>query len=336
MVRRFNLADVLLVKRLQEQAACLDLETALLWSPAPLSLAVLEYLSLSQARSTTIVENGSSDRQGPQGFLQAWDRSDGEACDVEFIAPPLDNSSDNFRLWCDLLEHLTVSKGAAGVQRIFARVPEEGRAVEAFRTTGFIAYARRHVFRLAQVPAHLSSAARGSLRPPREGEEAKVEGLRSSVTPRLVQHAEGAAHVEHDPTASLPWWKSHQTGEYVWEQDGAVRAHVRFLIGQAGYWLRILFDAAMGRQVDDLVSEALALLSSRPALPVYCGVREYEGPLRGALESAGFEQMAGEVLMVNHTTVPARVAVNKLSPALEKGVETAAPVSTSESRETAL
>jgi hypothetical protein len=336
VVRSFNLADVLLVKRLQEQAACLDLETTLLWAPAPLSLAVLEYLSLSQARSTTIVENGSSGKQGPQGFLQAWDRVDGGSCDVEFIAPPLDNSSDHFRLWCDLLEHLTVSKGAAGMQRIFARVPEEGRAVEAFRTTGFIAYARRHVFRLAQVPDNLPARARGSLRPPRGGEAVKVDNLRSSLTPRLVQHAEGAAYAEHDPTALLPWWKSHQTGEYVWEQDGAIKAYVRFLIGQAGYWLHILFDPAMGRQVDDLVSEALASISSRAALPVYCGVREYEGPLRGALESAGFEQMAGEVLMVKHTTVPARVAVNKLSPALEKGVETAAPVSTSESRETVL
>lgn len=336
MVRRFNLADVLLVKRLQERAACLDLETALLWSTAPLSLAVLDYLSLSQARSTTIVENGSSGRQGLQGFLQAWDRVDGGACDVEFIAPPLENSADNFRLWCDLLEHLTMSRGAAGVQRIFARVPEGGRAVEAFRTTGFTAYARRQVFRLAQISAHQRRAEHSSLRPLREGEEASIDSLRNSVTPRLVQHAEGAAHAEHDPTAMLPWWKSHHTSEYVWEQDGAVRAYLRFLIGRAGYWLRILFDPAMVRQADDLVSEALALISSRPALPVYCGVREYEGPLPGALQSAGFEQIAGEVLMVKHTTVAVRVAVNKLSPALEKGVETAAPVSTSEFRVTAL
>ncbi|HJX39217.1 MAG TPA: hypothetical protein VJ714_11475 [Anaerolineae bacterium] len=336
MVRRFNLADVLLVKRLQEQAACLDLETALLWSPAPLSLALLEYLSLSQARSTTFVENGSSGRQSPQGFLQAWDRSDGVACDVEFIAPPLNNSTDNFRLWCDFLEHLTVSKGASRVQRIFARVPQDGRAVEAFRNTGFTAYARRHVFRLVQIPAVLPGAGGDFLRPLRGGDDSKVHSLRSSVTPRLVQHAEGAPHAEHDPTALLPWWKSHQTREYVWEQDGAVRAYLRFLIGQDGHWLRILFDPAMGRQVDDLVSDALALITSLPALPVYCSVREYEGPLRGALESAGFDSLATEVLMVKHTTVPARIAVNKLSPALEKGVETAAPVSTSESRETGI
>ncbi len=336
MVRRFNLADVLLVKRLQEQAACLDLETALLWSAAPLSLALLECLPLSQARSTTFVENGSSRQQTAQGFLQAWDRSDGAACDVVFIAPLLDNSTDNFRLWCDLLEHLSVSKGESGVQRIYARLPEDGRAIEAFRHTGFSGYARRHVFRLPQLPPDLPGMDTALLRPLQEGDGSKVRSLRNSVTPRLVQHAEGGTHAEHDPTALLPWWKSHQTREYVWEQDRTVRAYLRFLIGHDGHWLRILFDPTAGPQVDHLLSQALALITPRPAQPVYCSVREYEGPLRGALESAGFHSVASEVLMVKHTTVPARVAVNKLSPALEKGVETAAPVSTSERREKAI
>jgi hypothetical protein len=333
VVRRFNLTDVLLVRRLQEQAACLDLETALLWSPAPLSLALLEYLSLNQARSTTFVENGSSSRPTAQGFLQAWDRPDGVACDVEFIAPSLDGSSANFRLWCDLLEHLVVVKGSSGLQRIFARVPEDGRATDAFRQMAFSSYARRAVFRLPEIPTDLSGTGTATVRPLRPGDLAKIHRLRTSVTPRMVQHAEGGSQAEHDPTAALPWWKGSRTREYVWEQDEEIRAHLRVLFGQDGNWLRILFDRSIDRRLDDLLEQALTLMKPYPERPVYCSVREYEGPLRGALESSGFDFVASEVLMVKVTTVGARVQVNKLSPALEKGVETAAPVSTSEHRE---
>jgi hypothetical protein len=66
-----------------------------------------------------------------------------------------------------------------------------------------------------------------------------------------------------------------------------------------------------------------------PDRPIYCGVREYESGVRPALDALGFEPVASELLMARHTTAPARVTVDKLSPALEKGVETAAPISTS-------
>lgn len=337
MVRRFNLADILLVKRLQEQAACLDLETALLWSPAPLSLALMEYLPLAQRTSTTFVEaSSSSDRQATQGFLQAWDRPDGLSCDVEFIAPALDDSSATFRLWCDLLEHLTVARGSSGLERILARVLEDSRAFDAFRQTGFGVYSRRQVFRLDTGPAEASASSSSGFRPLTKDDAPALLRLYHRVKPRPVQHAEGSSQEGYDPTAVLPWWKSHHTKEYVSEEDGEVRAYLRIVFGQQGQWLTLTLDPGMARELDGLLAEALHLALARVTGPLYSSVREYQGGLAPVLESSGFEAVASEALMVKHTTARAKIAVNKLSPALEKGVETAAPISSSERREKAI
>ncbi|HEM61717.1 MAG TPA: hypothetical protein ENO24_05465 [Chloroflexi bacterium] len=311
MVRQFSLADILLVKRLQEQAACLDLETALLWSPAPLSLAVMEYMPLGQGASTTLVENSSpSHRQAAQGFLQAWGRPDGLSCHVGFIAPALDGSSITFRLWCDLLEHLTVAKGSWGLERILARVPEDGRAVDAFRQTGFSVYSRRRVLRFERDVVDATPSPSSGFRPLTQRDAPAVLKLHHGTTPRPVQHAEGSSLGRYDPTPVLPWWKSHHIKEYVSEQDGEILAYLHILFGQRGQWLTIVLGPGTSGKIDALLSEAL--------------------------ESAGFDEVASEAMMVKHTTARAKIAVNKLSPALEKGVETAAPISSSQRRERAL
>jgi hypothetical protein len=329
VIRRFNLSDILLVRRLQEKVACLDLETALLWSPAPLSLALLECLSLTQGRSTTFVEDNYSVDQCSAGFLQTWDRGGSPSCDVEFVSPLLDGSTTTSQLWCDLLQHLSVVKGESGVQRIFAKVPDDGQSVEVFRHAGFSAYARRYVLRLDQPPPHLPTPSSQHLRPAEESDAGALRRLRSSLTPRLVQQMEGGTEVERDPTTLLPWWMSRELSEYVWEDSGEIRAHLRLFTGQDGHWLRVLLEPGGSEEAELLLSELLSMLVPTPERPLYCGVREYEGGLRPTLETLGFAPLSSELLMTRQTTAPARIPAEKLSPALEKGVETATPISTS-------
>jgi hypothetical protein len=330
VVRRFNLADILLVKKLQDQVVCLDLETALLWSPAPLSIALLECLALNQGRSATFVEENHSTGRTTQAFLQAWDRSDRLSCDVTFLAPPLEGSSGTAQLWQELLEHLTAVKGESGLQRIFATVPDSGPVLDVFRQSGFSVFARRHILRLEELPPDIGSDVSACFRPARETDAASIQRLRSVVVPRAVQNAEGGIDAERDATASPLWWRSRQTREYVWEEDTGVKAYLRLVTGAEGHWLRLLLEPVTGGQADMVLHSLLCLLASYPRRPLYCATREYEGGLRGTLDSLGFEHLASELLMVKHTTVRARVPVNALGPALEKGVETATPISTSD------
>lgn len=318
MVRRFKLSDILLLKRLQDQVVCLDLQAALLWSPAPLSLALLECLSLNQGRSATFVEDDHSTERPTRGFLQAWDRADRLSCDVAFVGPPLDGSTGTAQLWQELLEHLAAVKGESGLQRIFATVPDSGPAPDVFRQSGFSAYARRHVLSLQELPRDIGADASTHFQPVRETDAASIQRLRTAIIPRAVQNAEGGIDAERDATVFPLWWRSRETREYVWKEDSGIKAHVRLVIGPEGHWLRILLGPVAEGQADTVLRDALCLLASYPPRPLYCATRGYEGGLRGTLDSLGFEPLVSELLMVKHTTVRARVPVNALSPALEK------------------
>lgn len=330
MVRQFNLGDILLVKRLQGQGSCFDLETALLCSPAPLSMAVLECLALNQGRCSTFVDRHSSTGGRVRGFIQAWNRVDGLACDVAFIAPCLDGSPATSRLWRNLLEHLSVVKGHSGLQRVFAKVSTDGDATEIFRQTGFAAYARRRVFRLDQPPANIDPARPMSWRPLQEKDAWGLQRLWSATTPRPVQQAEGG-RAERDLDGLLPWWKTRQVKQYVLSNAGEIRVHLRVASAEDGHWMRIAVAPTVLGDVRTLLSEAMSILSARPDRPIYCAVREYQAGLEAALEDLGFQPLTSELLMVKHTTVGVKVPVEKLSAAFEKGVETATPISTGNS-----
>ena len=331
MVRRFNLADILLLKRLQGQGVCLDGETALLWSPAPLWIALIDYFSLNEARSSTFVVDGSSTGRAVQGFVQAWDRADRLACDVVCIAPSLRGSSAASQVWHDLLEHLSLDKGEHGMQRIFARLSEGEQGVDVFRQVGFSTYARRQIFRLERLSPDLHPSKDTLFRALEKGDAWGLQQLRSSLTPRLIQQAEGGIKGERDCGGLLPWWRSREIKEYVLADGDEIRAYLRIVVGQEGHWLRIILRPEAVQQADRILSEALLMVSAYPSQPIYCSVREYEAGLQGALGELGFQPFASELLMVKQTTARAEVPVGKLTKALEKQMETAAPISRSNS-----
>jgi len=295
-------------------------------------MALTDYLSLNEARSSTFVEDDRSTGPSVQGLVQTWDRADRLSCDVISIAPSLRESSAAPQVWYDLLEYVCLDKGERGMQRIFAKLSEDEAGIDIFRQVGFGTYARRHIFHLERLAADLPSSSKAMLlRPLQKGDAWALQQLRNSLTPRPVQHAEGGIKGERDLGGLLPWWKSRQIKEYVLEDENEIQAYLRIVVGEEGFWLRIMIRPEAPQQADRVLSEALLMISAYPPRPVYCSVREYEAGLQEALGELGFQPFASELLMVKHTTVRAAVPVSKLSPALDKQVETAAPISRSNS-----
>jgi hypothetical protein len=65
---------------------------------------------------------------------------------------------------------------------------------------------------------------------------------------------------------------------------------------------------------------------------VFCGVPDYQGGVRAALQNAGFQPSGRQVRLVRYTAVFVRRSAAELASVLEKGAEMAAPVAQASQR----
>jgi hypothetical protein len=76
---------------------------------------------------------------------------------------------------------------------------------------------------------------------------------------------------------------------------------------------------------DGLIQWILSVLAGQPPNQVYCNVRQYEGGVRTALESAGFEHLSTRTLLVKHTLAWSKLPLPELATALSGSAEIAPP-----------
>jgi len=293
---------------LEGQGTLLDVESVIQGSDRPLIKALGNYLTFNRRGVYTFVLDG-------EGFIQGRDRPSGLACDIVYIAPSWDDSSEG--IWYRLLEGFCVGKGGERAQRIFVKLREEAsEEVEVFRQVGFRGYARRQIFRWDGVPLKMLGTDKGSLRPRRAGDAWGLQRLYSSVTPRPVQQVERPEDIPLYPMMR----------EYVAEEEGEIIAYFCLLLGKEGHWMRAVIHPQAEKR---LVRSGLRLFSAFEARPIYCEARGYEEGLRSALREIGFEYLFEELLMVKHTTARAKVPVAQATVSLETRAEGVPTVSSS-------
>lgn len=305
-VRSFGLRDIPLLRRLGDKGTLLDMESVIWGSHRPLAKALGNYLTFNRRGVHTFVFGG-------EGFIQGRDRASGLACDIVYIAPSWDESSEG--AWHRLLEGFCVEKGEERTQRIFVRL-REGEEVEVFRQIGFRGYARRQIFRWKEVPPKVLGTGKGSLRLRQVGDEWGLQRLYSSVTPWPVQQVERPEDIPLYPMMR----------EYVAEEEGEIIAHFCLRPGKEGHWMKAVIHPQAEKR---LVRSGLRLFSAFKARPIYCEAREYEEGLRNALGEIGFEYLCEELLMVKHTTARAKVPVAQAAVSLETKAEGVPTVSSS-------
>jgi len=273
-----------------------------------LAKALSNYIAFNRRGVYTFVLDG-------EGFIQGRDRASGLACDIVYIAPSWDDSSEG--IWYRLLEGFCVEKGEKRARRIFVKLrEEESGEVELFRQVGFRGYARRQIFRWDQISPKMVGADKRLLRPRRAGDEWGLQRLYSSVTPRPVQQVE-----RPEDTPLYPKMK-----EYVAEEEGEIIAYFCLLPGKEGHWMKAVIHPQAEKR---LVRSGLWLLSAFEARPIYCEAKGYEEGLRSTLREMGFEYLFEELLMVKHTTAWAKVAVAQPAVSLETKAEGVPTVSSS-------
>lgn len=325
MIKPFNVRHLLLISKLQNQGMLLNLEEALTQTYRPVLAALGGCLPLQGIGVFTCVCDEMGESQRMAGFAQMRMRKDSPKADVVYLTPSLSVAEEATTTWCHLLEKLCLEAGEQGIQRIFARLPEDGPEVEAFQQVGFSIYTREDIFRLVQIPPDLSHPEGKTLRPQQPTDSWGLHGLYAAVAPRLVQQAENITVREWETTPGH-WLGQVRREGYVLEDKGEVVGYLRISQGQTGHWLEMLLHPQACERADELVAQSLSILAEHPPCPIYCCLRRYQGGLRVPLEAKGFQHFASQCVMIKYTTVRVREPALKLVPALEKGVEAATPM----------
>ncbi|NOZ06514.1 MAG: hypothetical protein GXP41_09230 [Chloroflexi bacterium] len=335
MTHQIRLPDLLLIRRLQKMGLQLDLYGSVLSPTSPLMAALRGILlpGYGNRIATTVVDDHAGEHY-LHGFVQARDRAGAPEQDITFVAPRLSSGNGVIWTWQRLLNQICALGREHGIQRIFVQIGEEQLAeIEVFRQAGFSIYAKDQVFHLQNANA-LPQATGGAtnlqwreMRPPDLWELQKLNNL---ITPAIVQHAEGtlAGTISQERQETLT---ASTTSNVVLVSDTQeILGRLSLRRGRRGDWLKIIMHPNVCGQADIVLPQGIAALGTiRPALPLYCDVREYEGYVAGALERMGFQPLVSRALMVKSMTVPIREPRRVLVPHLERQAEQIPTASTS-------
>ena len=320
-----------MIRDLQRRSKILDLESALLGECSSLRLALLAYLFHPGVGAFTCVLDSRGHKRCEKGFVQVRKRSGCHEWDVVSIAPAMDEIGDALTIWYRLLTGVSLIAAEEGIWRLFARPARDDLVEGVLGQAGFSVYAREMIYRIADssVPTWRRG---GRWRPASEGDREELDHLYRSVTPHLMQEAEGRHPQERN--GSLLGQLGFPGEETYVRNTDCLDAFLRLRQGTKGYWIQLLLRDCGDSDKAKVVSEGLGLLVGRPPLPVYWAVSGYQGYLPALLRGEGFEPVATRSLMVKHTTARVKMKKRKLVTTLDKGIKVTPGVSPSGSAAT--
>lgn len=352
MIKSFGVRDLLLVGNLQKKGTCLDPEIALTRPYSPLLAALSSYLLMQEAGTLTFIleavdqsspptsrpfdspstglrtpqarDDTSSGHRRLQGLAQMRQRRGRPEADVIYLAPSFSTANEAPTIWHRLLNHLCVRAGERGIQRLFARLAEDGEEIETFQQVGFSPYTREDIFRLKSLSESHQRLDRVVMRPQQAVDAWALQRLYANVAPRLVRQAESLGERGWE-RSSIDWPLRARSEGYVLEDNGEIVSYLLFSSGRIGHWMRILLHPQAYDRATEVIQHGLAFLSHYPPCPIYCNVREYEGGLRTPLQDWGFEPFGSQAILVKHTIVRIKEPARKLVPALDTRAEAATP-----------
>lgn len=312
------LNDLRALAELSASGIEMDLERVRLSPASPFAEAVASHMSFGNMGSETFVVYTGGRKPRPLGVIQARPRKNRPEADITFIAPALDHEPDAVTTWYRLLAEATNNLGELGCQRIYAQVPSGNGAEEVFRQAGFALFTREDVYLLGSSQINKRDLSRPlTLRRMRKRDAWNVLRLYTALTPRPVQHAEAMVTTDGTLGTLDDWWENTNGTSYIFERKNALVGIVRVTRGRLASWVRIHLHPQAQEYADEIIAEAIQMVSKTRARPIYVGVRDYEGGIRASLEAAGFEWQVQRSHMAKHTTVRVREAVPWLTPVLE-------------------
>jgi hypothetical protein len=324
-LRSFGLQDIPLIWKLQSEESRLDLPEMLFSPRSSLHHAILGYLFRGEAGADTFVSDRHEGQGAPlSGFAQVRPRRGRAEWDILALAPSLELAPTARQTWVLLLQGIAAAAGEQGILRVFAKAVKGSAAEDLLRAADWRAYAHEDIF-CCDSSARFAHLTRPEviLSPIRPEDDWGLHHLYIQITPSSVQLAEGypASESGHALSAWLPRLGAGVAAqEYVLREEAEIYGYVCLFIGSKGYGLRVAVHPDHAGCAGSLLLWGLGGLATRPARPVYCVMRQYEGS-SSLLHDYGFDLFTTQALLVRQFAVRVKEALFRTSPALEQRVE---------------
>jgi len=333
VIRPFQVGDIFLIQRLSRQATKLNTIQALLQSHSALKAALTAVIPWNEAKATTYVLHQRGHELARTGFLQAQKRPGRPEADIILLAPALDTPWGHPAVWQKLLVYYCNEAAHQQIARIYVDAPDQPLLVNTLNQVGFRVYTRQTIWRLR--PGQDGVLAPGGtdttrsirqtgVRLQTKTDEWALQRLYARVVPNQVKQAEG---LQLDSTLYgavkppiLEWWQTSARESYVFEQKGDIQGCMRLAYGRRGVWLQLWMDSHQPDTecIHQLLGYALInIRQEKIHLPVYIGVRDYQGGLGPILAEYGFAPFTDRAKMVKHVVQWVRSVTSILAPALE-------------------
>jgi hypothetical protein len=320
MIRTPAPRDLILIRKLQ--GVVLPPEEALIDAYSPLRATLLSSLNPFRSGFFQTITYVLSQRRGERlrGIAQVQENQRRATAQVVYLAP--DGGWEEPATWPQWLDDLCQKMGERETKRLLVHLPAEDDRLVAFQRAAFHIYTHEDLFHLANARSEMSSEQGPGLRRRRAADAWGLARLYNAVTPPVVQQAEGLSQAGQDEAICVPL-ASRGTRGYVLEIEQEILGYAEARCGSRGAWVRFLLHPQAGDMAETLVRGALSRLTDQR---VYCGLPDYQGGVRSALQSVGFEPFGRQALLVRYIAVFARRSVAELVGAVEKGAEVIAPV----------
>ena len=326
-MRSFGLQDIPLVWKLQSEESRLDLSETLFSPRSSLQSAILGYLFRGEAGADTFVLDKHEEQGAPlSGFAQMRSRRGRAERDIVSLAPSVDRVPAARQTWSLLLQYLAQAASEQGILRVFAKAVKGSAAEDVLLATDWRGYAHEDIFAcdsnagFARLPR-----SEATLDPIRAEDDWALHHLYIQMTPSSVQLAEGYPNAEEGRALSA-WMRALgsqvRAQEYVLREGAEVHGYVCLIAGSKSYGVRIAVQPDYARRAESLLLWGLGMLATRPAHPVYCLMRQYEGG-SNLLRDYGFDLYTTQTLLVRQFAVRVKEALFRTAPAMEQRVERA-------------
>lgn len=327
MIRPFQISDIVLIQRLGRQATKLNTIQTLLQPQAAFWTSLMAVAPWNDGKVATYVLRQPGHGLVGDGFLHVQKRPGRPELEIVRLAPGLDAPHGHPVIWEKLLAHNNAVAAQQQIARIYVDVPDQPLPVHTLSHVGFRPYARETIWRLT--PHRLagqSHSMTAEIRAQNKADEWTLQQLYTRTTPQNAQLAEGMHTDQAVRAPILEWWQVGTCSAFVLEQRGEVVGAVQVAQGRRGYWLQPWadFHATDSYVAHQLVRHALTVVARRAApLPVYVGVRDYQGSLGTLLEDYGFAPFTDRARLVKPVVQWVREAALESAPVREPAVHVA-------------